>query len=528
MPESSFTTLTGALLAAEMPRQFAPIIAENALDDTISSVLLVRAATGIAECVSIWDRPPAQKSEGAVKLSLFSANATRLPMIIKGADDPRLTANDGTILAANGWKWLLLLPVAECVECNTWLLVARRKGRAFSASDTRKWETVANMTALALARQAPRDTRAPRRVILDAILEATNDAILMLDMAGQVTVANLQFEVFFGISRYLLVGHATAHLIETFQSSAYYSSDLNALVQRYQDQHTRAEAGEFGLRLPDRRTLLWYTTPVFGADGSVSGRLFIFRDATSEREAARIKSDFMSLVSHQLRTPLTAITGFTELMLEGAAGPIDTAIHEYLTIIRKAALSLTASVNDVIDVTHLEARRLEMRPRRVDLYQVIPSAVKPLHIQAEQKRQRLDMRMASGLPNAWADPSRLAQVVSNLVENAVQFTPEQGRITVEARYLSSSDPLPERAPPALVRPTLMIAVHDNGMGISEAEQERLFTRFHRTQQTIGKQLSGLGLGLFLVRSLVEMQGGTVWVRSVPEQGTSFYFTVPTA
>jgi len=523
MSDSSFTSLTAALLVAQMPKQFAPIIAANVPDDAASSVLLMRDE----QCVSAWDREAASQSEGALALSLFSPRNERVPIIIKSVTDPRLTANDRTILAANGWKRMLLLPVAECVGCNTWLLLARRKGRAFSAGDIRKWETVSNLTSLALIRQ-PHEARAPRGVMLDAILEATNDAILMLDLTGQVTVANLQFEVFFGISRYLLVGHVLDTLIETFQSSAYYSGDLIVLVQRYRDQYSRVEAGEFGLRLPERRTLVWYTTPVFGANGSVSGRLFVFRDATSEREAARIKSDFMSLVSHQLRTPLTAITGFTELILEGATGPIDHAIYEYLTIIRKAALSLTASVNDVIDVTHLEAQRLEMRPCRVDLYQVIPSAVQPLHMQVEQKKQRLDMQMASGLPNAWADPHRLAQVVSNLVENAVQFTPEQGRITVEARYLVSSDPLPERAPPALIRPTLMIAVHDNGMGISEAEQERLFTSFHRTQQTIGKQLSGLGLGLFLVRSLVEMQGGTVWVRSAPEQGTSFYFTVPSA
>jgi signal transduction histidine kinase len=458
------------------------------------------------------------------------------PVVIQSLDDRRLTGEDRALMRRLGLTGGILISLLVYGGWVGAIFLAKRNGRAFSPQTVSFYQAAASGIALWIHHpaRAQREQTTLRNVIqaerdqLEAILEATNDAVIMFNRDQQVVLANVQFEAFFGVSRYVLLTRKATELGEVFKGTPYYPGELLHLLVSLQSTASAAAQGEFELQLPTRRTLRWFSMPVISADGLQIGRLCVFRDATSEREADRVKADFVSLISHQLRTPLTSIQGFTELILDGEAGEITPIVREYLQIVQASSYRLTSIVNDILDVTQFEARRLAIRMGRVDLYDLIPDTVMAFHPQAELKQQTIEARLPRELPSAWADSSRLTQILNNLITNALTHTPHGGKIVVDARYAETFGALPPSAPDQVVTPALLIGVHDNGMGIDPADQPLLFTRFYRTPQTIRLQLSGLGLGLFLVRSLVELHNGTVWVHSQLNAGASFYFTLPPA
>jgi signal transduction histidine kinase len=380
-------------------------------------------------------------------------------------------------------------------------------------------------------RQDPQDilARVQRdRDRLDAILDATNDAVIMLDTEQCIVTANLQFETFFGIARYSIIGQQVGELAMLIGKNPSLPSELGGIFLRLASEPSQTLGGECELEIPERRTLVWYSAPVHSEVGVLLGRLFVFRDTTRERDADRMKTQFVSLISHELRTPLTSIKGFTEMMLEGDAGELQPSVREYLDIILFSSNRLLHLVNDILDVTKLEAGRLEMRPARLNVRSVIEAIVTPLVPLAAGKLQTLAVNLPPDLPDVWADPERLSQVLTNLVTNGLKYTPAGGKVRVEARPLIAWDTLPPNTPKDVRIPALLISVQDTGIGIDPSEQDGLFTRFYRTQQAIKSQMGGTGLGLFIVRSLVTLQGGVVWVYSEPGNGSIFYFTLPLA
>jgi signal transduction histidine kinase len=239
-----------------------------------------------------------------------------------------------------------------------------------------------------------------------------------------------------------------------------------------------------------------------------------------------MKTEFVSLVSHELRTPMTSVRGFTDLLLEGDAGPLDARVHEYLEIIKVNADRLISLINDVLDITRLEAGHVELRRDLYSIAAIIDAIVQTMYPLIESRKQCLVVRVAPSLPPVWVDLERMTQIISNLVGNASKYTPNDGEITIEARLIDNPDDLAVGAPGNVFLPAVLVSVHDTGIGIAPQEQAHLFTRFYRTEQASRRQISGTGLGLTIVKSFVELHGGHVWVHSEIEHGSSFYFTIP--
>jgi PAS domain S-box-containing protein len=364
------------------------------------------------------------------------------------------------------------------------------------------------------------------RDLLEAILEATNDALMLVDPAQMVVTANLQFEVFFHLPRYQFVNHPVADLIEQVRARSDLPGEFANILLTFAGDNDQSAGGDFEVLVPTLRTVVWYSAPVFAHDGADVGRLFVFRDATREREADRMKTEFVTLVSHELRTPMTSIRGFTDLVLEGDAGPLDVRVQEYLQIIKLNADRLISLINDVLDITRIEAGHVELRRDHYSLVAIIDIIVQTMYPLIEERKQSLVIRLAEDVPQVWVDLERMTQIITNLVENASKYTPGDGEITVEARLVESGDDLPADAPANVLIPAVLISVHDTGIGISTQEQAQLFTRFYRTEAAANRQIEGTGLGLSIVKSFVELHGGQVWFQSQLEQGSSFYFTIP--
>ncbi|MGH7612493.1 MAG: sensor histidine kinase [Gemmatimonadales bacterium] len=224
-------------------------------------------------------------------------------------------------------------------------------------------------------------------------------------------------------------------------------------------------------------------------------------------------SDFLATLSHELRTPLNAIIGFAELIHDGKVGPVAPKQQEYLADILTCSRQLLQLINDVLDLTKVDAGKLDFHPEPVDLSQLVGEVLATLRTAIASKAIHVESQVDPGLSDVVLDAARFKQVLYNYVSNALKFTPEGGRVIVRAR--------PEAAPAAF-----RLEVEDTGIGIAPEDMGRLFVEFQQLKAGRATQHSGTGLGLALTKKLVEAQGGTIGVRSTPGRGSEFHAIFP--
>jgi len=230
------------------------------------------------------------------------------------------------------------------------------------------------------------------------------------------------------------------------------------------------------------------------------------------QQADRLKSEFLANMSHELRTPLNAIIGFAEIMHDGKVGPISSQHKEYLGDVLTSARHLLQLINDILDLSKVEAGKIEFRPERVNLEVVVQEARAIVRALAAKKRMDLRSEIDASLSHISTDPRSLKQILYNYLSNALKFTPEGGVVTVRAKAEGADH--------------FRIEVEDNGIGIKAADRERLFVEFQQLDASIGKKYSGTGLGLALTKKIAEAQGGRVGVNSTPGKGSVFYAVLP--
>ncbi|HOT90800.1 MAG TPA: HAMP domain-containing sensor histidine kinase [Anaerolineae bacterium] len=233
-------------------------------------------------------------------------------------------------------------------------------------------------------------------------------------------------------------------------------------------------------------------------------------------EAQRARRQFVSLVTHELRVPMTSIKGYTDLLLKGIVGPISDAQRNFLQTIRTNVERMSRMVADLSDINKLEAGALQLTPTAVALNEALDEALRNLASAIEAKRQTLIREIPDTLPALWCDRARLVQVLGNLLSNAHLYTPEGGVIAVSAEYT------PDEAQ------SVRIAVRDTGIGILPEEQGRIFEMFFRASDEETRQIVGNGLALHLSKLLIEQQGGRIWFTSERGKGSTFIVQLPTA
>jgi CheY-like chemotaxis protein/nitrogen-specific signal transduction histidine kinase len=247
-------------------------------------------------------------------------------------------------------------------------------------------------------------------------------------------------------------------------------------------------------------------------DDEFLGTVSVFRDVTVEVETERAKTEFVSTVSHELRTPMTSIKGYADLLMMGAVGELADKQRNFLSIIKNNADRLTELVNDLLNISRIESGRIELSPKAIRLEQMINQVVTTMETRVNDNDLTLRLEVPRDLPSVFADPARVVQVLTNLVANACQYTPPNGEIVVSA--CTSGD-------------DVRVSVADTGIGIAQEDKEKIFDRFFRADDSRVQKVSGTGLGLPIVKSLTEMQGGQVWVESELGKGSKFTFTLPT-
>ncbi len=238
------------------------------------------------------------------------------------------------------------------------------------------------------------------------------------------------------------------------------------------------------------------------------------------KRANQAKSEFVSLVSHELKMPMTSIKGFARLLATGRAGEINERQQEFLSVIEDNVERMQTLVSDLLDHARLEAGRMKLELAAVSLAEVVSEVVQVVQGEMESRSQQLTVDIPADLPPVWVDRARLAQVFTNLMTNAYKYTPPGGAIQVRAELW------PEEAETGEGQPMVVCAVSDTGIGIAPEDQNRVFTSFFRSQHRLAREVEGTGLGLSIARRIVELQGGRIWVESAVGEGSTFYFTVP--
>jgi signal transduction histidine kinase len=232
------------------------------------------------------------------------------------------------------------------------------------------------------------------------------------------------------------------------------------------------------------------------------------------------KSEFVSFVAHELKNPMTSVKGYTELLAAAAVGPVTEAQSNFLNTIRSNIERMNTLVSDLNDVSKIEVGRLRLDFKATAVGEVIDSSVRSTRRQLDEKKQTLLLELPADLPPAWADRTRLEQVLVNLVSNAHKYTPAGGQVVVAAERCAN------QWDPAGAPEVIHVSVKDNGIGINEEDQKKIFQKFFRSDDPKTREAPGTGLGLNITRSLVEMQGGRIWFESEHRKGTTFHFTVP--
>jgi len=240
------------------------------------------------------------------------------------------------------------------------------------------------------------------------------------------------------------------------------------------------------------------------------------------QRANEAKSEFVSFVAHELKNPMTSIKGYSELLAAGSVGQINEMQTNFLSTIRSNVERMSALVSDLNDNAKIEAGRLRLDFRAVDVPEVVEDVVRSTKRQVDDKHQDVDLLLPALLPQVWADRLRVGQVLTNLVSNAHKYTPEGGKIKVGAEETSN------QWDPEGAKRVVHLWVKDDGIGIGDEDQSKIFQKFFRSDDSKAREAPGTGLGLNITKSLVEMQGGRIWFDSEFRKGTTFHFTIPIA
>jgi PAS domain S-box-containing protein len=346
------------------------------------------------------------------------------------------------------------------------------------------------------------------------ILNSIADGVIVTDANHKIILFSPSAERILGLGSEDVVGHPVFDFIGVYGAGGTRWADAIRTWSQSPVPIGRVAFLTEQLELEDGRVISIHPAPIVLGDEFL-GTVSIFRDISREVEVDRLKSEFVATVSHELRTPMTSIKGFVDLLLMNVSGELDEEQRRFLEIIRSNTFRLEILVNDLLDISHLESGKAKLSFQSLDVHQLLNEMREHVEhrSQEEDKEMSFQIEAPQIIPKLRGDLERVRQILANLVENSFNFTPAGGLIRMRIRYVGDQ---------------IEIDVIDNGMGISLPEQERIFERFFRGEQSLLLGISGTGLGLSIVLNLVEMHGGRIWVTSdgIPGKGSTFTVSLP--
>lgn len=346
-----------------------------------------------------------------------------------------------------------------------------------------------------------------------AILEGVADGVVFANEVGEITLFNQTAERVLDISRYDIIGRPISRLSGLYGGGGQRWMDA---IEQWMSDPTLIKAGDYLSETLELEGKIVNVTlaPVHMSDQFL-GTVSVVRDITRDVEVDRMKTEFISNVSHELRTPMTSIKGYADLLVLGAGGEITDRQREFLDTIKENADRLTTLVNDLLEISRFDSGEMTLEIRPVNLMQVGYTVMANLKGQmaVDGKAITLVDEIAEDLPGTMADTAKITQILTNLLDNAYQYTPEGGKITLSVKMNGDDQ--------------FLITVADTGIGIPTAHHSRVFDRFYRNNDhPLVIETPGTGLGLALVQEMVALHDGKIWFESQEGVGSTFYVALP--
>ncbi len=353
---------------------------------------------------------------------------------------------------------------------------------------------------------------AEEKEVLAVTLSSMGDAVIAVDAQNRITLFNKTAEQLTGWRFEEVRGKPVDNIIKIVneQTKQPANSPIDSVLEsRGIESGSDHDAliARTGRECPISAT----AAPIQRNDGTMAGIVMVLRDVSQQREIDRMKSDFISSVSHELRTPLTSIKAYAETMLEDR-NMSDEIRREFLQIINEESDRLTNLINGILDISKIESGTIEIVRKPINITSVAKRAAESLEHLAGKKKVRLEIDIAEHLPELTGDENKIYSMITNLINNAIKFTPENGTVSVSAK---------------LVNNELVIKVSDTGMGIPKDDLNKIFSRFYRVHRP-GKQIQGTGLGLAIVKEIIMRHDGRIDVESEIDKGSTFTVYLPVA
>lgn len=397
-----------------------------------------------------------------------------------------------------------------------------RSQRAFGPNEGRLCQSIAvQVTAAIENARLYRDLQAQTEQLVEllqsqeeevrqraAILESIAEGVIVGDNEGHIIIVNAAAERILGAPRQRILERSIERLMGRLALAP--QTDWGLMARSDTPLQTVFEL--------ERKVVHVSAAPVLTPAGGHLGVVAILRDITRETAAQRARGEFISSISHEFRTPLTAIRGYAEALSSGMVGAVSEAQSHFLRIIRDNALRMVSLTDNLIAVSQIEKGFLKLEYGETDLHLLIGDVVLAFQGQLEARQLEVSLERDDDLSPIEADAGRVRQILDNLVSNAIKFTYPGGHITIGVRLLRDEE---ERSPTHCA-----IWVSDTGIGIPPDEQAHIWERFYRPASPLAVEASGLGVGLSIVKSLVEAHGGRVWLESTPGVGSTFTVLLP--
>lgn len=353
----------------------------------------------------------------------------------------------------------------------------------------------------------------------DAILANIGDGLIVTDQMGKITLVNKSAASMLGWEINELEGQEFSKVISVESDDGKIISGKDLPIDRAIRECKAASCvlieDYFYIRKDKTKLSAALTVSPLMINHKIIGAVQIFRDVSKEKEIDRMKTEFLSIAAHQLRTPLGSMRWSFEMLLGGDLGEIPTKIREMITKIYESNQSMISLVNDLLDVSRIEQGKVPNNPKLTDVVSAIKTIIEQLQMEAKMRGITLNFDPGKDkIPEIMIDPVHLCEIIENLVVNGIRYNVAQGRVDITLEKLDSS---------------IKLTVINTGRSIPKNEQIRLFTKFFRGSEAIKSEARGTGLGLFVVKSYVEAWGGKVWVKSPvleDNQGTAFYVEIP--